>query len=258
MGRGFRADEDVTPGKDLVAVISHSLWESDFGSDRGVIGRKLRLNGTDFTIVGVAPAGFTGPESFVVSEVYLPMNAYPQAMPNSTSAFLTARGNRDLTLYGRLKPGVSASQANAELSTIARNIATQYPDTNRDRTVGVLNYLKARVENDPVDAILGLMLLALSGMVLLIACANVANLVLARGTVRVKEIAIRMAIGGTRWQLVRQMLTESLLLAVLGGTAGLAVGYAGVQASPPSAFLRIFRFPSASGWTPGCWFSALP
>jgi len=238
VGRGFRADEDATPGKDLVAVISHSLWESEFESDPGVIGRKLRVNGTDFTVVGVAPAGFAGPEAFVVSEVYVPMNAYPQAMPNSTSAFLTARGNRRLTLYGRLKPGVSASQANAELSTIARNIATQYPDTNRDRTVVVLNYLKARFENDPMDAMLGLMLLALSGMVLLIACANVANLVLARGTVRAKEIAIRMAIGGTRWQLVRQMLTESLLLALLGGTAGLAVGYAGVQ------FLSSVRFPS--------------
>ncbi|PYT17440.1 MAG: hypothetical protein DMG59_07265 [Acidobacteria bacterium] len=237
-GRGFRADEDVTPGRDLVAVISHTLWESDFGSDPGAIGRKVRINGSDFTVIGVAPAGFTGPEAFVVAEVYVPMHAYPQAIPNSTSAFLTGRGNRGLTLYGRLKSGVSVSQANAELSTIARNLATEYPETNRDRTVTVLSYLRGRYERDPEDATFAFMLLAISGMVLLIACANVANLVLARGTARAKEVAIRMAIGGTRWQLVRQLLTESLLLALSGGVAGLSVGYAGVQ------FLSSIHFPS--------------
>jgi macrolide transport system ATP-binding/permease protein len=237
-GRGFRADEDVTPGKNPVAVISYSLWESDFGSDPGAVGRKVRINGSDFTVIGIAPKGFTGPEAFVLSEVYVPMHAYPQAIPDSTSAFLTGRGNRALTLFGRLKPGVSASQANAELSTIAKNIAKQYPETNRDRTVTVLNYLSSRFEQDSADAMFALTLFAISGMVLLIACVNVANLVMARGTARAKEVAIRMAIGGTRWQLVRQLLTESLLLALLGGTAGLAVAYAGVR------FLSSVHIPS--------------
>jgi predicted permease len=229
VGRGFRADEDVTPGKDLVAVISHSFWEREYASDPGAIGRKLRVNGSDFIVVGVAPAGFIGPEAFVVSDVYVPMHAYPQAIPNSTADFLTSRKHRELKLVGRLQSGVSATQAHAELSTIARNLAQQFPDTNRDRTVTVLSYLGARYEQDPVDAMFAFMLLAISGLVLLIACANVANLLLARGTARVKEIAIRMAIGGSRWQLVRQFLTESLLLALAGGTAGLAVAYAGVQ-----------------------------
>ncbi len=229
VGRGFRPDEDVTPGKDLVAVIAHSLWEREYGSDPGAIGRKLRVSGTDFTVIGVAAAGFTGPEAYVLPEVYVPMHAYQQAIANSTGDFLTGRGNRGLTLLGRLKSGVSVAQANAELSTIARNLAPQYPDTNRDRTVTVLNYLSARFENGPQDAILSIILLVVSGLVLLIACANVANLVLARGTARAKEISIRMAIGGTRWQLVRQLLTESLVLALAGGVAGLAVAYAGVQ-----------------------------
>ena len=238
LGRGFRPEEDVTPGKDLVAVITHALWQSDFNSDPNIIGRKMRLNGTDFTIIGVAPAGFTGPEAFVLPEVYVPIHAYPQAVPESTSAFLTARGKRTLTLFGRLKPGVSIPQAHAELSTIARNLMAQYPETNRDRAVVVLSYLQARFENDPADAAFGITLLGISGMVLLIACANVANLVLARGTARAKEIAIRMAIGGSRWQLIRQFLTESFLLALLGGAAGLAVAFAGVQ------FLSSIHFPS--------------
>ena len=107
VGRGFRADEDVTTGKDLVAVISHSFWEREYGSDPGAIGRKLRLNGADFTVIGVAPKGFLGPEAFVVSDVYVPIHAYPQALPNSTDQFLTARGNRQFSLVGRLKPGVN-------------------------------------------------------------------------------------------------------------------------------------------------------
>ena len=238
VGRGFRADEDVTAGKDQVAVISHSFWEREFGSDPGAMGRKLRLNGADFTVIGVGPKGFLGPEAYVVSDVYVPMHAYPQAIPNSNDQFLTARGNRELSLVGRLKPGVTTPQAHAELSTIARNLAQQYPDSNRNRTVTVLNYLTARFEQDPTDGTLALMLLAISGLVLLIACANVANLMLARGTARVKEIAIRMAIGSSRWQLVRQFLTESLLLALAGGAAGLGVAYGGVQ------FLSSVHLPS--------------
>jgi len=238
VGRGFRPDEDITAGKDLVAVISHSYWEREFGSDPGAMGRKLRLNSADFTVIGVAPKGFLGPEAFVVSDVYVPMHAYPKALPNTTEHYLTARGHREFTLVGRLKPGVTTPQANAELSTIAHNLEQQYPDSNRNRTVTVLNYLSARFEQDPTDGTLALMLLAISGLVLLIASANVANLMLARGTARAKEIAIRIAIGSSRWQLVRQFLTESLLLALAGGAAGLGVAYAGVQ------FLSSVHLPS--------------
>jgi macrolide transport system ATP-binding/permease protein len=229
IGRGFRPEEDTVPGRDLVAVISYGMWQREFASDPGAIGRKIRVNGTDFTLVGVAPEGFTGPMAFVMPEVYVPMNSFPQALPNSKSDFLTSRGSRGLTLLGSLNPGVSAAQAHAELSTIARRLAAQYPDTNRDRSVTALGYIRARFENDTVDSTLALMLLAITSLVLLIACANVANLMLARGTARVKEIAIRMAIGAGRGRLIRQLLTESVLLAILGGVAGLGVGYAGVR-----------------------------
>lgn len=229
LGRGFTADEDTTPGRDLVAVISHSLWERMFTSDPNVMGRKVRLNGSEFTVIGVAPAGFTGPQAWVLPDVYVPMHAYEQAIPNVSHDFLTARGTRPLTLLGRLKPGVSEAQAQAELQTVAQRLAAQYPATNRDHGVTALNYRRARFENDPLDAIFSLMLMGISSLVLVIACANVANLVLERGAARVKEIAIRMAIGGNRWQLVRQLLAESLLLALAGGSAGLAVAYAGQQ-----------------------------
>ena len=157
------------------------------------------------------------------------MNSYPQAIPNSGADFLTARGARRFTLYGRLKPGVSERQAQAELAIAAERLAAQYPETDRGRSVAVMSYMRARFERDSMDAILSLMLLGITALVLAIACANVANLVLGRGAARVKEIAIRMAMGATRWQVVRQLLTESLLLAFAGGVAGLAVAYGGIQ-----------------------------
>jgi predicted permease len=229
IGRGFRPEEDAVAGRDLVAVISHSLWERMYGSDPDIAGRKLRLNGAEFTIVGVAPAAFTGPEAFVLPDVYVPLHSYAQAIPNSSADYLTSRTRRSLTLYGRRNAGVSETQAQGELSIAARRLAAQYPDSNRDRGVTVMNYRTARFEQDPIDAVSALMLLAITALVLLIACANVANLVLGRGAARAREIAIRMAIGGSRWQLIRQMLTESLLLAFIGGAAGLAVAYGAIQ-----------------------------
>lgn len=229
IGRGFRPDEDTVAGRDLVVVINHSLWERMYGSDPNVVGRKLRISGEDFTIIGVAPADFTGTESFINPDVYMPIHAYAQAFPNSRDDFLTKRDSRPFAVWGRLKPGVSLAASQAELTAAARHVAEQYPATNRNRSVAVMTYVRARYENDPADAISSLMLLGISSLVLIIACANVANLVLERGAARAKEIAIRMAIGGSRWQLIRQLFTESLLLAIAGGAAGLAVAYAGEQ-----------------------------
>ncbi len=228
-GRSFLPDEDSVPGRDLVAVISYQMWEREFGRDLSAVGHRVRLNGSDFTIVGIAAEDFTGPQAYLTPDIYVPMNSFAQAVPGEQSDFLTSRTNRSLTLLGRLKPGVRTGEARAELATIAAQIATAYPDSNRDRTVSVLSYVRARFENDPTDASLALTLLAITGLVLCIACANIANLLLARGTARAKEIAIRMAIGARRGILVRQLLTESLLLALLGGAAGVAVGYSGVR-----------------------------
>ncbi len=229
LGRGFRADEDAVEGRDPVAVISYHAWDSDFARDRSVLGRRIRVNGSDFTIIGVAPKNFTGPQAFVNPDIYIPMHAYHQAVPDANADYLTSRKGRSVVLLGRLKPGVSASEAQSELRTIARGLAAQYPETNRDRTVTVLDYVRARFENDPIDAALSLTLLGITGLVSLIACANVANLLLGRGTARAKEIAIRMAIGASRAALVRQLLTESLLLGAAGGLAGIGVGYLGVM-----------------------------
>ena len=238
LGRGFRADEDSVAGRDAVAVISDHMWDREYARDRSILGQRIRVNGSEFTVIGVAPENFTGPEAFVNPDVYIPMHAYRQAVPGTSADYLTSRKNRSAVLLGRLAPGVSAAEAQSELRTIARGLAAQYPETNRDRTVTVLGYIRARFENSPTDAVLALTLLGITGLVLLIACANVANLLLGRGTARAKEIAIRMAIGASRAALVRQLLTESLLLAMVGGLAGIGVGYLGV------AFLRAIPIPS--------------
>ena len=228
LGRGFRPEEDVVAGRNMVAVISYYLWDREYAQDAAVLGRNVRVNGTDFTIVGVLPRGFTGPQAFLNPDVYIPMHAYQKAVPGTDADFLTSRKNRNATALGRLKPGVSAAEAQVELRMVARALAAQYPDTNRDRTVTVLNYLNARFQNNPTDATLAITLLSITALVLLIACANVANLLLGRGKARAKEIAIRMAIGASRAALVRQLLTESFVIAAAGGLAGIGVGKLGV------------------------------
>jgi macrolide transport system ATP-binding/permease protein len=238
LGRAFRTDEDTVPGRDLVAVISHNMWDRDFARERSVLGRRIRVNGTDFTIIGVAPEKFTGPQAFLNPDIYIPMHAYQQAVPGAKTDYLASRKSRNVVLLGRLAPGVSVTEAQSELRIIARGLAAQYPETNRDRTVTVLDYVRARFENSPTDATLSLTLLGITGLVLLIACANVANLLLGRGTARAKEIAIRMAIGASRAAVVRQLLTESLLLAGAGGLAGIGLGYLGVS------FLHSIPIPS--------------
>ncbi len=237
-GRGFRPEEDTVPGRDLVAVISYAMWDREFARDPAAVGRKIRVNGVDFTVVGVAVESFTGPQSFILPSIYVPFSAYQQAIPGAEKGYLTSRSMRSVALLGRLKDGVRISQAQAELATVAHSLAVQFPETNRDRTVSVLDYVHARWERDTIDSLLSLLLLAITGLVLLIACANVANLLLVRGTARAKEIAIRMAMGARRGVLVRQLLTESLLLSLLGGALGIGVGYAGI------AFLSSISLPS--------------
>ncbi len=229
LGRGFRADEDSVAGRNPVAVISYHMWDREYARDRSVLGKRIRVNGSDFTVIGVAPENFTGPQAFINPDIYIPMHAYQQAVPGASADYLTSRKNRSAVLLGRLRPGVSAAETQSELRTIAAGLAAQYPEANRGRTVTVLGYVRARFESDPIDGALALTLLGITGLVLLIACANVANLSLGRGAARAKEIAIRMAIGASRGALVRQLLTESLLLAAAGGLAGIGLGYLGVR-----------------------------
>src|SRR5579864_3999342 len=163
-GRSFRPEEDSVPGRDLVAVISHGLWQQEYALDPNVVGCKIRINGVDFTIVGIAPESFQGPQAFLAPQVYVPMNSFTQALPGQSNDYLTNRNSRSLNLLGRLKPGVSASQAQAELATIARQLAAQYPASNKDRSVRALGWVNARFENDPIDAQLALMLLSITAL----------------------------------------------------------------------------------------------
>jgi predicted permease len=217
LGRTFVADDDQ-PGSHVV-LLSHSLWQRRFGSDPGVIGRALTLNGESYTVVGVMPHALRLPgESNWKDQLWVPI-AFPQEEASQ-------RGNHFLEVIARLIPGITLKQAQAEMETIAARLAQQYPVYNTRRGAVVVP-LHEQVVGDIRPALL--VLLGAVGFVLLIACANVANLLLARAAVRQKEIALRLALGASRSRLTRQFLTESVLLAIFGAGLGLLLAFAGIR-----------------------------
>ena len=228
LGRSFRPEEDQVPARDAVVVLGRAMWEQEFGSDPAVLGRTVRINGVDCTVIGVTPGSFTGMDQYVRSDFFVPLMMSPVLITDKKTASLQARDARNLTLKGRLAQGVSQAAAQAELTAIGTDLARAYPETNKNRNLVIRTELQARIAQDPPDAMLVAMLSTLAAAVLLVACGNVAGLLTSRAPVRAREMALRLAIGAGRGRLVRQLVTESLIVALAGAVVGLGIGYAGM------------------------------
>jgi len=228
VGRGFRTDEDQVPGRDAVVVLSHELWEQEFKGDPSVVGRMVRLAGLDFTVIGVAPEPFTGMDQYLHPAFFVPVMMGPRIV-FSAPDLLTNRGSRGFNVKGRLKPGVSIASAAAEASALGKSLEQSFPDTNRGIGATVRTEIQTRLDREPYALINQILLFGMVVTVLLIACANVANLQLGRGRARAREIAVRLAIGASRFQLLRQLMIENVLIALSSGLVGLLIAELFVQ-----------------------------
>jgi predicted permease len=238
LGRGFRDDEDVVPGRDAVAVLGPDFWKNEFGKAASVVGRTIRLNGRDFTVVGVAPESFSGLSVFDRPDVYVPLAMMPAFSRSPGKDFFRDRDDRGLMVRGRLARGVSLRDARQDVAALAKSFERDDPATNRHRGATVRTMIEMRTQAGETNWKFGAIFTALALAVLLVACTNAAGLLLSRARTRTREIAVRLAIGAGRGRLVRLLLTESLVLAVLGGVLGIAVGYAGISA------LQTFSIPT--------------
>ena len=228
MGRLILPSEGQSPGADPVLVLGYGYWRKRFGGDQGVIGKQVEVDGSAMTIVGVTPKDFQGTYAFLNMDGYMPISAVAgMARQTPVQETWTHREQRSVSLMARLKPSVNMQQAKATLGVIAKRIAEQHPDADKGMTVEIYPERLARPEPDPDNTIpnVSLAFLVLAALVLLVACFNIANVLLVRATVRQREMAIRAAIGAGRARLVRQHLTESLVLAILGGASGLMMGW---------------------------------
>ena len=225
MGRGFLPDEDKAPGANAVVVLSNSFWQRRLASDPNIVGKTVQLNNRAYQVIGVAPEQFVGTKFALALDFWVPMSMADDL--RRTTGLLTERGSHWMNVIGRLKPGVSIAQASAEMTAIAARLNQAYPDTRANTTQAkVMTEIDGRWEDmGGVFKSAGAIAMAIVGLILLIACANVANLMLARAAARRKEIGIRLALGANRARLIRQLLTESVLLSLLGGSLGLLLAF---------------------------------
>jgi predicted permease len=233
-GRDFLPEEE-RPGSAIpVAIVSYQHWKKT-GQDPDLIGKAVRINGRPYTVIGIAPEGFTGVMAMLSPEVWLPLGVDELVandfMGEGKARSLEDRDRYGMFLIGRLKSGVTAATAAPELEVLAAQMARAYPRENKDRTLLIQRPSRLSVStsptNDPGIATVSILLSSVAGVVLLIACLNLANMLLARGTARRREFAIRLALGGGRLCILRQLLTEGLMMSVLGGAVGLCLAYWG-------------------------------
>jgi putative ABC transport system permease protein len=217
LGRTFTNDEAAAAGREPVAVLGHDFWRQEFGGDPRAVGRTIVLNGATYTVVGVLPESFTGMDAIIRPAV---------AIPATMGTTVENRTSRAYNLRARLKPGVTTERAQAELTSLSAALERAYPEADRDRTLRARTEFQLRTQQNPPLALTVTFLAALSAVVLAIACANVAGLLLARSRARTREIAIRTAVGAGRGHLIQQLLTESAVIAGLGGAAGIGLAYA--------------------------------
>ena len=226
VGRLILPSEGKEIGADPVLVLSYDYWKKRFNADRNIAGQKVTVDGHVFTVVGVTPEGFHGTQNIIDPQGYLPMGmAYIEGGANATD-YMVNRNVRGTAILARLQPGVTLAQAQAALRVVSQRLAQQYPDTEKGLSVLAFPERLSRPgpQKDNSIVLVSALFMALSGLVLVLACVNVANILLVRGSIRQREMAVRAAMGAARSRLIRQLLTESVFLALLGGLAGIALG----------------------------------
>jgi putative ABC transport system permease protein len=229
MGRTFRPEEDAEPGAGPVIVLSHNFWQRKFAGDHGIVGRNVMLNGLGFTVIGIAPRGFQGPSAIGGPDMWVPLSMHDEIVSGLVKTFFNERRFLGFRVFGRLKQGVRPEQARAELLNIANDLEHDFPLANKGRSFTTLPLLESVLNPNQRGLFerAGAVMMAIVGIVLLVACFNVANLLLARAAGRRREMSIRAALGASRVRIVTQLLTEAMVLAVAGGAVGLVLAVLG-------------------------------